>query len=126
MLKPYGDRILVNNGLVCFEVDSLSGNKAECTVITGGELSNQKSMSFPGKVLKQDFLSEQDKNDIRFGIDNDIDYIQHTSFAGEMPACLKQITRRNDHLWRVWRHRLRSRSCTAPCTWRTGTCRPAG
>ncbi len=70
-----GDRILVNNGLVCFEVDSLSGNKAECTVITGGELSNQKSMSFPGKVLKQTFLSEQDKSDILFGIENDVDYI---------------------------------------------------
>jgi len=70
-----GDKILVNNGLVSFEVKELSESEAHCTVITGGELSNQKSMSFPNKVLKQAFLSEQDKSDILFGIENDIDYI---------------------------------------------------
>lgn len=70
-----GDKILVNNGLVCFEVKKISGPDVICTVVTGGELSNQKSMSFPGKVLKQTFLSEQDKSDILFGIENDVDYI---------------------------------------------------
>ena len=53
----------------------VSKNEALCTVINGGELSNQKSMSFPNNVLKQTFLSEQDKKDILFGIENDIDYI---------------------------------------------------
>lgn len=70
-----GDTILVNNGLVVFQVKELTDTEAHCTVITGGELSNQKSMSFPGKVLHQTFLSEQDKKDILFGLENDIDYI---------------------------------------------------
>ena len=70
-----GDTILVNNGLVIFKVKELTETDAVCDVITGGELSNQKSMSFPEKVLKQTFLSEQDKKDILFGIENDIDYI---------------------------------------------------
>lgn len=70
-----GDTILVNNGLVIFKVKELTDKNAICDVITGGELSNQKSMSFPNKVLKQTFLSEQDKKDILFGIENDIDYI---------------------------------------------------
>lgn len=70
-----GDTILVNNGLVIFKVKELTENEAVCDVITGGELSNQKSMSFPNKVLHQTFLSEQDKKDILFGIENDIDYI---------------------------------------------------
>ena len=70
-----GDTILVNNGLVVFEVKELTDTEAHCTVITGGELSNQKSMSFPNKVLNQTFLSEQDKSDILFGLENDIDYI---------------------------------------------------
>ena len=70
-----GDTILVNNGLVIFKVKELNDKEAVCSVITGGELSNQKSMSFPNKVLKQTFLSEQDKKDILFGIENDIDYI---------------------------------------------------
>ena len=41
----------------------------------GGETSNNKSMSFPNKVLNQVYLSEQDKADILFGIHNGVDYI---------------------------------------------------
>ncbi len=70
-----GDRILLNNGLMTFEVTELSGADAVCTVIDGGVLSNRKSMSFPNKVLKQVYLSEQDKSDILFGIENDVDFI---------------------------------------------------
>lgn len=70
-----GDRILVNNGLVIFEVKELKQNEAVCEVITGGELSNRKSMSFPNKVLKKIYLSEQDKEDILFGIENGVDFI---------------------------------------------------
>ena len=70
-----GDRILVNNGLVIFEVEALHGNDIICRVVVGGELSNRKSMSFPNKVLKQKYLSEQDKADILFGIKNDVDFI---------------------------------------------------
>lgn len=70
-----GDRILVNNGLVVFEVQAINGNDIVCTVINGGELSNKKSMSFPNKVLKQEFLSEQDKKDLLFGIENDVDFV---------------------------------------------------
>ena len=70
-----GDTILVNNGLVIFEVTALTETEAKCKVIAGGYLSDKKSMSFPGKVLKQKFLSDQDRRDILFGIENDVDYI---------------------------------------------------
>lgn len=70
-----GDRVLVNNGLVIFEVREKTETDAVCEVIVGGELSNRKSMSFPGKVLNQVFLSEQDKDDLLFGIKNDVDFV---------------------------------------------------
>ena len=70
-----GDRILLCNGLMSFEVVELTETDAICTVLIGGELSDRKSMSFPGKVLKLEYLSEQDKADIRFGIENGIDFI---------------------------------------------------
>lgn len=70
-----GDRILVNNGLVIFEVTELTDTDAVCKVIAGGELSNSKSMSFPNKLLNQIYLSEQDKSDILFGIENGVDFI---------------------------------------------------
>ncbi|MBQ9166872.1 MAG: pyruvate kinase [Oscillospiraceae bacterium] len=70
-----GDRILVNNGLVIFEVTELKGNDAICKVVAGGVLSNKKSMSFPNKVMSGPFMSEQDKADLLFGIENDVDYV---------------------------------------------------
>jgi len=70
-----GDRILVNNGLVVFEVKELKENDAICTTVSGGELSDRKSMNFPNKVLTHDYLSEQDKSDLLFGIQNEVDFV---------------------------------------------------
>ena len=69
------DLILLNNGLLAFRVDDVRGGEVITTVTTGGELSDRKSMSFPGKVLHQAYLSEQDKDDIRFGLENGVDFI---------------------------------------------------
>ena len=70
-----GDRVLVNNGLIVLEVREVSKTDAKCEVIAGGKLSNRKSMCFPNKVLKGDYLSEQDKSDLLFGIENGIDFV---------------------------------------------------
>ncbi len=70
-----GDKILLNNGLLIFEVTEIKGNDIICKVLSGGELSDRKSMSFPNKVLKQVYLSEQDKEDILLGINEDVDFI---------------------------------------------------
>ena len=70
-----GDLILLNNGLMKFEVTDIAGNEIITKVVVGGELSNKKSMSFPGKVLKQIYLSEQDKSDLLFGIEQGVDFV---------------------------------------------------
>ena len=70
-----GDRILVNNGLLVFEVKELEEKNVICKVITGGVISDRKSMNFPNHVLKGDYLSEQDKTDLLFGIRNDVDFV---------------------------------------------------
>lgn len=70
-----GDKIYLNNGLMVFEVDEVIGNDVITTVIEGGETSNHKSMYFPDKELKLEFLSERDKADILFGIEQDVDFI---------------------------------------------------
>lgn len=81
-----GDRILVNNGLVVFEVMELSGCNAVCRVITGGVLSNRKSMSFPNKVMSGPYLSERDKADLLFGIENDVDFV-----AASFVSCAEDL-----------------------------------
>ncbi len=80
-LSP-GDSILLNNGLLTFCVESIEGTEIRCRVVNGGELSDRKSMSFPGKVMRQTYLSEQDKKDIAFGVKNGVDYIA-CSFVSE-------------------------------------------
>lgn len=70
-----GDRILLNNGLMKFEVTEVKGKDIITKVLIGGETSNKKSMSFPGKVLKQKYLSDQDKKDLLFGIKQGIDFV---------------------------------------------------
>ena len=70
-----GDTILVNNGLLIFHVTKVDGHDIHTVVECGGTMSNRKSMSFPGKVIHQTYLSEQDKSDILFGIQNGVDFV---------------------------------------------------
>ncbi len=70
-----GDTILLNNGLLSFKVKALTDTDAVCEVVIGGELSDKKSMSFPNKVLKQKYLSDQDKKDMLFGLSHGVDFI---------------------------------------------------
>ena len=73
-LNP-GDKILLNNGLIVFRVVSIEKPNVNCVVEIGGVLSNRKSMFFPEKELRLDFLSEQDKADLLFGIEQGVDFV---------------------------------------------------
>lgn len=73
-LQP-GDRVLINNGLLVLEVLETDPEQTRCRVLTGGVLSDRKSMSFPGHVFSHEYLSDQDKADILFGAENDVDFI---------------------------------------------------
>ncbi len=70
-----GDKILLNNGLMIFEVVEVKAPCVVCKVVVGGELSNRKSMFFPDKELKLTYLSEQDKADLLFGIEQGVDFV---------------------------------------------------
>ena len=70
-----GDKILLDNGLLIFEVIKVEAPDVVCKVLIGGELSDRKSMFFPDKELKMEYLSEQDKADLKFGVENGIDFV---------------------------------------------------
>lgn len=70
-----GDRILLNNGLMTFEVIEVKAPDVRCRVIAGGEVSDRKSMFFPDKELKLKYLSEQDEKDLLYAIEQDVDFI---------------------------------------------------
>lgn len=70
-----GDKILLNNGLMIFEVIKVEKPNVICKTLVGGELSNRKSMFFPDKQLEMEYLSEQDKADIKFGVEQGVDFV---------------------------------------------------
>lgn len=70
-----GDKILLNNGMIVLRVLKVESRNVRCEVEIGGELSNRKSMFFPDKELHMEFLSEQDKDDLLFGIEQDVDFV---------------------------------------------------
>ena len=70
-----GDKILLNNGLIIFEVIKVNKPDVLCKTVVGGVLSNRKSMFFPDKELDMVYLSGQDKSDLKFGVEQGIDFV---------------------------------------------------
>ncbi|MBE6813705.1 MAG: pyruvate kinase [Ruminococcaceae bacterium] len=70
-----GYRILIDDGKIQLRVDSVEDTEINCTVLAGGELRSRKSINVPMVSLDMPYISEQDKKDILFGIEKDVDFI---------------------------------------------------
>ena len=73
-LQP-GQEILIDDGLVAIRVDRIEDTRIICTVENGGVLSANKSINIPGVHIQLPALTEKDVDDIRFGVENDFDFI---------------------------------------------------
>jgi len=69
------DKILIDDGLIELLVTDLSSTDIICRVLNGGQIGNKKGVNVPGVKMNLPFLSEADKKDILFGIENGIDFI---------------------------------------------------
>ncbi|MBE6887414.1 MAG: pyruvate kinase [Ruminococcaceae bacterium] len=70
-----GTRVLFADGLIEMVVDKVGETDVELTIINSGKLSNNKSINLPDVKLSMPFVSEKDRSDIIFGIENGYDYI---------------------------------------------------
>lgn len=70
-----GARILVNDGLIELVVDSVNATDIVTTVLNDGTLSNRKSINMPDTFIDMPYLSDVDRADIEFGIEQDVDYL---------------------------------------------------
>ena len=70
-----GCHILVDDGLVDLEAQEITGQDIRCKVVTGGDLSSNKSINIPGVHIHLPALTEKDKEDLKFGVENDFDFI---------------------------------------------------
>lgn len=91
-----GCHILIDDGLIELVVDKVIGTKIHCTVINGGILSDHKGVNLPGIPLNLPNLTAKDREDIKFGIANGVDYIA-ASFVQRVEdiICIREFLKEN-------------------------------
>jgi pyruvate kinase len=70
-----GHRILINDGLVELVVTSLDATRVATRVIHGGPISSKKGMNFPDSELTIPAITEKDRVDVKFAVEQKLDYI---------------------------------------------------
>lgn len=70
-----GSTILIDDGLIGLKVLSVQGTEIECEIANGGQLKSKKGVNVPGVQIKLPGITEKDKNDILFGISQNVDFI---------------------------------------------------
>ncbi len=70
-----GDRILIDDGLINLLVTSIEGREIHTLVKHGGELKSQKGLNIPGARISLPALTERDRDDLRFGVGQEVDFI---------------------------------------------------
>lgn len=70
-----GDRIMLADGTMEVMVEKTSKTEIYCKVIIGGILTSQKGVNLPTGTIKADSLTGKDRDDLLFGLENDVDFI---------------------------------------------------
>ena len=70
-----GAPILIDDGLIAMEVIHKTDTTVYCKVKNGGKVSNHKGINLPGTEISMPFMSDRDKSDLLFGIENDFDFV---------------------------------------------------
>ena len=70
-----GTTILIDDGLIEMKVVEINGPEIVCRVENGGYVSNHKGVNVPGVALSMPYLSDTDKADILFGVENGFEFL---------------------------------------------------
>ena len=91
-----GRVILIDDGLIELKVVGKSEKEIFCEVINGGELGERKGVNVPNVAVRLPAITEKDKDDIRFGVEQGIDFIaasfvRNAECVLEIKAYLKEL-----------------------------------
>ncbi len=95
-----GSHILIDDGLIDLKVEQVEETKIRCRVVSGGELGGRKGVNVPKAHIDLPGLTQKDKDDIRFGIEQDFDFIA-ASFvrdAGVIREIRKMLKEAGSHI----------------------------
>ncbi len=98
-VKP-GDTILLSDGLVGLSVEEIQGKDIVTTVLNSGAMSTKKRVAAPGVSVSLPPISEQDRQDIIFGIENDMDFVAASFIqrADDVLAIRRLIAEHGGHM----------------------------
>ncbi|HUX98855.1 MAG TPA: pyruvate kinase [Candidatus Deferrimicrobium sp.] len=67
--------LLLDDGLIELKIEEIDENKIHCKVLHGGHLVEGKGLNIPSAGLKIPAITDKDRNDLKFGLKNDIDFV---------------------------------------------------
>ena len=70
-----GDTILIDDGRLRLTVLKVNGHDVHCKVVVGGIASNNKGINLPGVGVSADALTDKDKDDLIWALENDVEFI---------------------------------------------------
>ncbi len=70
-----GARILINDGLIELKAERVTGDTVDCSVVTGGLVTSYKGLNLPGTAVSAPTLTDKDREDLRFGVSQQVDYV---------------------------------------------------
>lgn len=70
-----GDRISMSDGEIQLEVQGTGNTEVQCVVLEGGLLRSHKGINLPGVAVSAPSLTDKDRDDLRFGIEQGVDYV---------------------------------------------------
>jgi len=90
-LLKAGDQIWMDDGMIQLVVDKVDHGEVHCVVTAGGEVSDHKGLSLPRLAVPGPALTDKDKDDLRFGVQQGVDYVA-VSFV-RSPADIQEVRR---------------------------------
>jgi pyruvate kinase len=87
-----GARVLINDGLIELKVERVTAHTVECRVVTGGRITSHKGINLPGTRISSPTITDKDREDLRFGVAQGVDYIALSFVRGaEDVAAAKKL-----------------------------------
>ena len=91
-----GGTILIDDGLIGLEVKAICGDEIVCKIINGGELGQRKGVNVPNVPVKLPAITEKDREDIKFGVEQGIvfiaaSFVRNADCILEIKAYLKSL-----------------------------------
>ena len=70
-----GGHILIDDGLMDLLIESIEGTEINCKVLNSATIKGRRGVNVPGAKLKLEAMTEKDKSDLKFGVENDCEFI---------------------------------------------------